>query len=223
MTALFAYPQKAHFGRIVAKNKIYERAKPSTKVQNLFVQQVGRIVWRYKLAPETVNLPARPSVQEIEVFELNLKTPEVDEKVLRCIDKTVVHPIIFHLTHGDTTKVMASYKRKSDADSSKWVVGETYFESDWLKKGEQPHPLPVVLDLAKLYEHILRSIIGVPARDGESLQQHMARMENILAKQREYTKLETRLGKEQQFNRKVELNAQLRSLDQEIQNLKAGQ
>ena len=59
------------------------------------MSQVAKIIWQYKLALETTNLPSRPSVQEIEVFEIPLKTDNLDTNILRCIDKTIIHPIIF--------------------------------------------------------------------------------------------------------------------------------
>jgi Domain of unknown function (DUF4391) len=48
------------------------------RVKKLFVQQVEQIVWQFKLAPETINLPARPAVPEIQVFAIQLKTPELN-------------------------------------------------------------------------------------------------------------------------------------------------
>jgi len=46
-------------------------------------------------------------------------------------------------------------------------------------------------------------------------------MGQVLAKRREYGKLETRMSKEKQYNRKVEMNAGLRKLQTEIERLKA--
>jgi type III restriction enzyme len=79
MSALFAYPKAAEFGRSVPKAKIYGHAGASTRIRQFFVDQVDQIVWRYKLAPETVNLPATKSVTEIQVFEITLRTPELAE------------------------------------------------------------------------------------------------------------------------------------------------
>ena len=50
MTALFQYPRQAEFGRIVAKNKIFEHAKPGRKLQNAFASQLKKIVWRSLLS-----------------------------------------------------------------------------------------------------------------------------------------------------------------------------
>lgn len=52
-----------------------------------------QIVWAYKLAPETLHLPARPGVPEIQAFSLQLKTQELDRAVLRCIDGAILFPI----------------------------------------------------------------------------------------------------------------------------------
>jgi hypothetical protein len=58
-SALFAYPKQAEFGRPLPKNKIYERSGANTRLKDLFVEQVEQIVWRYKLAPETINLASK--------------------------------------------------------------------------------------------------------------------------------------------------------------------
>lgn len=85
--ALFAWPSQAAVARPVAKVKIYAHAKPTAALRALFVEQIASITWAYKLAPESINLPAKPDVPEIEVFEIALKLPDVSHSVLRCIDK----------------------------------------------------------------------------------------------------------------------------------------
>ena len=90
--ALFHYPKQAAFERVLPKNKIYVHAKPSSALRKQFVRQVDKIVWQYKLSPETVNLPARPGVPEIQIFAIALKTPELSEDVLRCIDQAIPFP-----------------------------------------------------------------------------------------------------------------------------------
>ncbi|MCP4183543.1 MAG: DUF4391 domain-containing protein, partial [Hyphomicrobiales bacterium] len=62
MSAFFDYPRAAKFGRVLPKKKIYQHARASSKLQQIFVNQLDRIVWRYKLAPETINLDATKSV-----------------------------------------------------------------------------------------------------------------------------------------------------------------
>ncbi|GDX85965.1 hypothetical protein LBMAG43_20070 [Methylococcaceae bacterium] len=83
---MFIYPQKALLSRPLPKSKIYQFAAPTSAVKQLFVSQIDSIVWQYKLAPETTNLPATESVTEIQIFDISLKGSECDLSILRCID-----------------------------------------------------------------------------------------------------------------------------------------
>lgn len=222
MSALFAYPKQAEFGRVLPKNKIYEHSGANTRLKDLFVEQVEQIVWLYKMAPETINLCARPGVPEIQVFAIQLKTPELHRDVLRCIDGAVQFPIIFEITQGQgpdaMTQVVAAYKRPSEADSSNWVCSD-YFESVWMPATSERATLPLALDLGGLYEQMLQQLVPIAARTHEPLRDLIVRTEQVMAKQREISKTEARLIKEKQFNRKVEINAELRALQNLVKAL----
>lgn len=222
MSALFAYPKQAELGRTLPKNKIYEHSGANTRMKDLFVEQVEQIVWRYKLAPETTNLAAKPGVPEIEVFAIQLKTPELHRDVLRCIDGAVQFPVIFELTHGQgaetKAQVVAAYKRPSEADAGNWVRSD-YFASEWTPATAERTPLPLALDLGGLYEQLMHRLVPVAARAHEALRDLVVRSEQAMAQRREIAKTEARLAKEKQFNRKVEINATLRQLKAELEQL----
>lgn len=222
-SALIAYPKQAAFRRVLPKNKIYEHSGANTRLKDLFVEQVEQIVWQYKLAPETINLPARPSVPEIQIFSVQLKTSELHEDVLRCIDGAVQFPILFELLQGQgdqlQVQVVAAYKRPNEADASRWVVSD-YFATGWISATSPRAAMPLALDMAALYEALLRRVISLPARPQEPLVDLIDRMEKVQVKQRELDKTMIRLAKEKQFNRKVEINAELRKLKTELEGLK---
>ncbi len=211
MSALIAYPKQAAFGRVLPKNKIYEHSGANTRLKDLFVKQVEQIVWQYKLAPETISLPARPGVPEIQIFTIQLKSAELHEDVLRCIDGAIPFPIVFELTFDGRTQVTAAYKRPNEADASRWVLSD-YFASGWLPTDSERTAMPVALHLGGLYEQLLHRLIPLPARPQETLAELVARVEQAQAKQREVDKASARLAKEKQFNRKVEISAELRQL-----------
>ena len=218
MTTLFEYPRSAAFGRVLPKSKIYEFGSPTRAVKELFVRQVEKITWEYKLAPESINIKSTPAVPEIQVFSIALKEEELKVDVLRCIDQAIPFPILFELRHDGKVKPVSAYKRPSEADSTKWVVSE-YFGTKWLAADTPRTPLPVVFDLEALYGHLLSPLMPYPARPDEDLQARVERMERILLKQRELDRCTVRLHKEKQFNRKVAINATLRELKQELENL----
>lgn len=224
---MFAYPQQAEVNRPVPKNKIYAHAKPSRSIRDRFVSQVAEIIWKYKLAPETVNIPAKGpangNVQEIQVFEIVLKGRELAEDVLRTLDKAIPSLLFFELTFDGRVKFAAAYKRSSEANSRKNVV-EAYFESPWQPANEARPPLPVALDLAALYEqmlhrHMLASPMALAPRPDEQLQSMADRASLIRATENECRKLEARIKKEIQFNRKVDLNSTLRARRAELARL----
>lgn len=220
-SVLVSYPEQAAFGRTLPKNKIYEHSGANTRLKDLFVKQVEQIVWQYKLAPETINLPARPGVPEIQIFRLQLKTPELHRDVLRCIDGAVQFPILFELTFGGRLQVVAAYKRPSEAASGRWTISD-YFASDWLPADLPRAAMPIALNLGRLYERLLQPLIPLPARPQESLTDLVERTGKVQAMRREVDKTVACLEKEKQFNRKVEINAALRKLKLSLELLGDG-
>jgi hypothetical protein len=217
-SVLINYPKQATFGRILPKNKIYEHSGANTRLKDLFVEQVEQIVWQYKLAPETINLPAKPGVPELQVFRILLKRGELAVDVLKCIDGAVPFPIVFELEYEGKVKVIASYKCPSATDASKWVISD-YFSTTWMLSDSERCNIPVVLDLGGLYEALLQRLIPLTPRAYESFGALVERLEGVRDKQREIEKVRAKLAKERQFNRKVEINATLRQLNNELKEL----
>ena len=246
MTGLFDYPKSAAFGRVLPKTKIYEHAGANTALKDLFVREVDQIVWRYKLAPETINLSATKSVAEIQVFDISLKTGKLDEAILRAIDKAIPFPLIFELTHGGRRKAIAAFKRPAQnhqgkADISKWVTSE-YFATAWIADTAAKSPMPVALNLGTLYEELLGAILSM--QDGSqmlscglvetsqaeieypplagTMAERVERMEAIRAKTGEIARIKVRLMREKQFNKRVTINAELRAAVREHSALVGG-
>lgn len=219
--AVYQYPPKAYLNRPIPKTKFYENATITKSIKDAFVGQIQQITWAYKLSPETINLSADKGLLEIEVFNILLKTPELDEKVLLSIDKAISHPIIFQLYFDDKMQVKLAYKRINEADETKWVV-EQYFSSPWLnneKVAETRTPLPVALSLNGLYEQILKELVPLQATEGEGIKEQTQRLNLITQKQKEIEQLQRKMHNEKQFNRKVAMNSQLKILEQELQIL----
>ncbi len=211
---MFLYPEHAKFNRVLPKNKIYGNAQPSRAIRQRFVSEIEEIVWLYTLGTKTIRLPAARGVEEIQVFQIALKTGELREDVLRTIDRAIPSLIFFELTFQGKIKFIAAYKRLSEGSSAQRVV-DAYFETPWQDAATPRPPLPVALDLGSLYEQMLRahmraSPLGLIPRTSETLLEMVQRGNQIRAIRRECQKLELKLKREIQFNRKVEINAMLR-------------
>ena len=218
---LFDYPTKARFGRKIPKSKLYENASANTKLKDKFVNQIEKIVWQYKLAPNTLNLDATNKVPEIQVFDIFLKTKEVDQTLLEVIDKAIPLPIIFQIHKGNKVKIKAAYKRPSESANNKWVI-ESYFESEWLDKYSTKQPMPQALDLGKLYEQILKSLMPVEVTNSKTTQtidEQVGIINQINSLQKELDKLNSKYKKEKQHNRQFEINKQIKLKQKELNHL----
>ena len=238
---LYDWPRAAAFGRVIPKNKIYEHTGVNSALKDLFVREVDQIVWSHKLAPETVNLAATKQVTEIQVFRITARIATLDAQVLRAIDKAIPFPLIFEVAHGDRVRLAAAYKRPSEADSARWVVGD-YFEGEWQPEGAARAPLPVALNMGALYERLLEPLVveqmgrlvpGVgeaaqtPFNSAEpekpvSLQERIMQAEAIKAQAREVERIKSWLAREKQFNKRVAINVELRAAKQQLERMKSG-
>lgn len=243
---LYAWPRAAAYGRAIPKSKIYEKTGASTALKDLFVREVDQIIWLHKLAPETINLPATEKVPEIQVLRILARTELLSEDVLRAIDRAIPLPLIFEIGYGERVQLAAAYKRPAmtacgEVDATHWVLSD-YYASDWESKDAPRAPLPVSLNLAALYENLLSPLVksqtdslvkGVkelppPAygqaveKTTKSLEERIAVAEAVKAKAREIERIKVRLSRERQFNKRVEINAELRATQQELAKLLAG-
>lgn len=207
MTAdvLYKWPPAARFGRVVPKTKFYEHGKISTSVRERFVVEVQRITWAYKLADSTIHLRGTEAVPEIQIFTIDAKGDDVSEDVLSAIDRAVLFPIIFEVVSGERVRTVAAQKSLS----SKMPAVGTYFATDWQPANAPRLPLPTALDLPKLYEALLSTLLPTGTRVGETVSDATKRLDRARKLQREVAALKKRLRTEPQLNRKIELRRQI--------------
>lgn len=215
------FPKSAQVNRVLPKNKVYENANPSAKIKQYFVDDLEKIVWAYKLSEQTINLPAKNQVEEIQVFHLFLKNNDIHEEVISTIDKAIPSLIFFILEREGEQCYQAAYKRQSESDHSQHVIS-SYFRSDWFATDSAMNALPVSLNLEALYHTLIASLIPLPVRAQEGITELIERHSTLKKLEKEQAKLTKRLNKEKQFNRKVELNRELKNLNDQINELKIG-
>ncbi len=221
---LYKFPQQAKVDRLIPKNKFYEQGKANTKIEQLFVDQVENIRWAYKLASSTIHLQDQEDLKEIQIFRVKSRVEDLDVSILSFIDKLILTPIIFEVVYQDKVKVVATYKRLNQADKTKAVIGQ-YYASDWLEDADHVE-LPFYLKLADLYEHFIAQLLPIASskeqeNDDESVSielklQKAQQLESLL---KQFDHLKSKLRKEKQFNRRVELNKQLQDLQLQIDNI----
>ncbi len=218
MNTLFQFPRATFFGKVIPKSKIYQYAKPNTRTRELFVEQIDKIIWTWKLSPETTNISAGENIQEIQVLTLLLKTVELHHDVLLTIDRAIPSPILFELKYNGKVQYASAYKKRIEDSKKNWIVS-TYFHSEWINEDQEKVEMPLVLHLGALYRYFLTTLCSIKMGETESLEQFIKRVEGLSIKDREAHRIENVIHKEKQFNRRVEMNRKLNKLKQEIQEL----
>ena len=214
-------------GRKIPKETIYQQANPSHEIKQLFVNQLEQIRWRYKLAPDTLNLAASDDISEIQVFDITLK-PDItalDLRVLKTLDKTIPSAIYYQVYNSKHSKIqcLMAAKRANIRDEKQMII-QDYFASEWtpLIANDDPlnthRSLPVVVSISGLYNELLRSLLTEAPRPNESLEQQLERISNLTQQRQTLSKLQNQLHRERQFNRKVEINRKINQLKQLIES-----
>ena len=234
---LYHYPSTAKVDKIIPKNKLYQRGSANHRIERLFVEQVESIRWAYKLSPHTINLNDSETIKEIQIFSIVSRVERLDTEVLQFIDKLIPSPIIFEIVFEDKIKVIANYKRQSQADSQKVVLGK-YYATDW-QDTAQREDLPIVFGIADLYEYFIErlllatneaspNVVLIPnietnlsktTQKIDSIKEKIAHAEKVALLTKQINELQKRIYKEKQFNRQVEMNLQLQTLQKQLKEL----
>ena len=152
---MIGFPEYAKVGRIVAKENFYSGIDIATK--NLFQNEISRITWEYKLAPNTINLPAK-KWPEMEVFRIVLKNESISEKVLRTIDSMIPYPILFIIEKDKLKKAAICYKEQGQKNENVAKV-DTYFYTEWNDERFQNLKIDG-LDIDTVFGNFVRQIAG---------------------------------------------------------------
>lgn len=216
---MFSFPQTTECGKRIPKQKLYENLDISPSLRRVFVNQIRLIYWRNKLAASTLNIAAGEAVTEIEVFEVRLNDPQLDEAVLKQIDKEIPYHILFILTYDGKAQAWIGYKEAVVSGSNAFKVSH-YYHTDWMPEDEL-HLSIDGLNMDAVYESLVRQIAGdkLQTDSGESLKESVERDEKKKQLEKQISVLENKMRREKQLNRQMEMNAELKKLRRSLEVL----
>lgn len=216
---MLGLPKTTEFNKRIPKQKFYDNINVSPTLKRVFVNQVKIIYWKNKIATTTTNLAAGKYVTELEVFEIKLNSPLQDDSLLRQIDKSIPYHILFLLEYQDKYQVWIGYKEATQSGANAFKVNN-YFHTDWLKEDELSLKLDG-LNLDAAYENYVYQIAGdnIQSNNNQSLQDTIEVEEKRKTIQRQIDILVSKIRKEKQLNIQIRLNAELKKLRKELEEL----
>lgn len=217
---MIGLPKTTEFNKRIPKQKFYENMDISPALKKIFIEQVRIIYWKNKIAASTTNLAAGTDVTELEVFEVRLSSPVLDDSLLRQIDKEIPYHILFLLEYQGKYQAWIGYKEAAASGNKAFKVNG-YYHTEWLAEDELPLKLEG-LNVDAVYENFVRQIAGDKLKTeaaGESLKESVARDEQKQALQKQIATLQAKIRKEKQLNKQVQMNTELKKLKKELEVL----
>ena len=215
---MIGLPKTTEFNKRIPKQKFYENMDISPALKRVFVEQVRIIYWKNKIAASTTNLAAGTDVTELEVFEIRLNRPVLDDSLLRQIDKEIPYHILFLLEYKGKYQAWIGYKEAAASGNKAFKVNG-YYHTEWLAEDELQLKLEG-LNVDAVYENFVRQIAGDKLKTeaaGESLKESVARDEQKQALQKQIETLQAKIRKEKQLNKQMQMNSELKKLKKELE------
>ena len=217
---MLGLPKATEFNRRIPKAKFYENITITTSLKRLFVDQIKNIYWRNKIASTTTNLIDGKYVTEIEVFEINLNSLQVDIDLLKSIDSVIPYHILYILEYNGKYQAWIRYKETTDIEKKRSKV-DRYYHTNWIEATELIVRLEG-LSLDDVYENLVRQIAGDKLQSenfSESLKQSVERDKEIETLQKQISILQNKMRKEKQLNKQMEINTELKKLRSALEKI----
>lgn len=210
-------PRRTYVGRVVPKNAFDTYI--NTNQKKWFTDYVLRISWLNKLSVETINLKGI-DVQEIQLFQIELKIREKIPKVTEIIDKAIPYHIIMIVRYEDEYYLTTSAKHSHTTNEHVAVIDRT-FSSDWEYLKDFSYFLNLEKDLDFVHKYFclqLENRLDFEEQSKENIIEFFAKKSRL---EKEVQALENKVKKARQFNRKVELNRELIEARKELESLES--
>lgn len=202
---MLGLPRSTEVNRRVAKEKLIANGSVSVSIRDMMKEQIESIIWQNKLADGTIGVAAGEEVKEIQVFEVALRQKALDRRILLAIAKAIPYKILFVANFG--------------SEAQAWMEASgTFYATEWFPLDGFTLKLEG-LNLDAVYESLVRQIAGGRLGAEGDLAAAVDRDQRRQRLERDIALLEKKVLREIQFNRQVELNAELKGLKAELRGL----
>ncbi len=231
---LWGIPDSCKIGNTIFKKLFYDNGDFNTSDKELFKSAIDKITWFYCLKPETINVKAYKDeirdYPEIEVLEVTLQTESKLKRIAEIIMRTIPYPMILIFTLDNKKQIWTAHQRTNQNDSTKNTI-EKFINTDWIDEDNNLlNKLNIsnmnMTDFFSLYSGFVDTIsihnasaITDKEINGEQARELITKIEELDS---QISNLKSRVKKETQFNKKVELTLEMKKLEQKKKEIVEG-
>lgn len=198
---MFNLPERCIVNKFIPKKVFYEKVTLTTNTKDEFINLIQRITWLYKLSPDTLKINKTDEVEEIQIFQIDVKEKTIPKRAISVITKTIPYKILFVL--------------KYDKDYCYSIKVDNIYFTEW---NEDIEFNINGLTLETIYENIVKSIIK-ENNNTNTFDNIIEKKSKVDELSKKIEQLINKVNNEKQFNKKVELNLELQRLNKEMEVL----
>ena len=198
---MFELPKECYVNKFIPKKVFYEKVGVSSGVKDEFVNLVDRITWLYKLSPDTIGISKTENIEEIQIFQIDVKEKKIPLSVIKTITKGVKYKILFLIKYNE--------------DFCYSIKVDDIFTTEWNDTISFDFN---AINLEILFENIVKVII----KEENNTKKFDEIIDNRNIKsnfEKRINQLKQRIKNEKQFNRKVEMNKELNKIQKELEEI----
>lgn len=199
-------PKESYVNKFIPKNKFFGKTVLSTKIKDEFTEKIQKITWKYKLSPETLSISKTANVEEIQVFEIELKEKIIPQNVLKVIDKLIPYPILYIFVFWEDTAFWITLKDDINR----------YYFSEWNEEIDFDFHW---INLEIVYENTIKKFIRQVNVENNNFLDIIWKDKRVSILKSEIQALKNKIKSEKQFNKKVILNNNLQLKTKELEIL----
>ena len=208
---MIEFPAATAVHRRLPKEAFYKHL-PLTKIlKEKFVSDVDRIVVENSFTKENLNLASDAEIKQIMLLSISLKKQEFDGKVIEAIARQNPHKLLFLLSFEDQQQ-LAVYHNK--------LYRTLWMTHDEIALKLQGYSLDEIWD--SFIEQIALYEERAEQTDDLSIENRLEIQDQILKLEKQISKTENAMWKEQQPKKKFELHTRLREYQKKLEDLKHG-
>lgn len=195
-------PEITELHKPLPKTQIYKKFQFSNSQQTKFDADISRIDIVNEVSLRTIpSIQQGKKINSIYVLSVTLKTKDYDSKNIEKISKIIPQNLVFALQYEEEIQLA--------------VFCEKIFTTSWIHETKAKLELKG-LNFDEVWENIIKQIEGGEWDSNLSLSENIELKERKEKLQKEIDVLKKKMKNEKQFNRQIEIKAEIRRLEEMI-------
>lgn len=203
---MYGLPQRTEINKPLHKTKVFEKFDLTASQRDSFDADISRMFITHVVAESTIpTIKAGKEIADFYIIEVSLKRREYAPKNIELLAKFIPRKILFVL-HFEEKAQFAIHHTKLIC-------------SEWQQRDMLNVPL-AGLDLDAVWENIVATIGSITVQEGNTLTEQIKSDEQKTKLQKQIQLLQQKLNKEKQYNKQIEINAEIKRLKKQLNDIK---